>query len=424
MPLYKRKKVKKSLFRKSRVHNNDDNIMQSKKSSRVSSSVIPQKDIRVLKGSQINRKKRTVFFLGVTAIVCATLILLSAILPVGVYENIVNISAASGAGKYPIEMNEEAVLNTISNDSYYFVLTDLKIIAYSNSGKVILNDMHGFANPVISVSQTRALVYDQGGKIAYIYNLGGKIHTVETKNEIITASISRSGSFAIATDSDNYTSVVDVYDKKFKKIFTWNSAKDIVNNVLINPSGNKLAVTTLNAVSNQFTSKMYILNFESADPIFTLDLDNSIAVSLLNTGKGISVVSKDSYKFVHWKKHTTSEVSVPCEINILRNSKNGLLFVCNRANDRSDNTVFLISSKGKKQNEIKINTLITDIQYSKGRIYYISDTNVEILDSEGNVLRKSNCNYGTERFAVIAPNSIATVNESEILKVEIHKGEN
>ena len=422
MPDYKRKKVKKSFkHKKIRTNENNDIVMRNKKDK--ATDAVTKNDIKVVRGSKYNRQRRRNAFLSFIAVVAAIYIVLSLLLPVSLYESLVNFTSLMGHGSYPAEVHGSTVLNTVSNGSYYYVLTDTNITAYSNSGKTVLNDMHGFSNPVMTVSSTRVLVYDQGGRTVYVYNLGGKIHTVETKNDIITAGISRCGAFVLATHSESYTSVANVYDKNCKQIYTWNSAKDIINNVLLNPEGNRLAVTTLNAVSGQYSSRMMILDFESADPLYTAELGSSIALSIENTGKGVSVISTDKYKFIHWSKFTSNEISASGEINILRRSKNGLLLVFNRANDRSDNTVVLISNKGEKSKEFKINNIITDIQYAKSRIYYVSDTSVNILNRDGESLGYGNCNYGTQKFAVIASNSVATVSDSEIAKINIEKGE-
>ncbi len=420
MPDYRRKRVKKSGVRKKRV--NRENQFEITTSN--NKSIVPDQEIRVVRGTKYKQRRRygiLLFFVTVITLLC---LILSAVLPVGLYENLVNTTALMGHGNYPIDILGDSVINTVSNSGYYYVLTDVGISAYSSNGKIALNEMHGFSNPVLSVSDTRAVVYDQGGNSLYVYNLGGKIFSLETENEIITANISRDGCFAVATHSDSYTSVVYVYNKSFKNIFTWNSAKDIVNNVLVNPSGDRLAVSTVNASAGQYTSKMLILNFESADPLYTLELDNAIALSLINTGKGISVVTADKYKFVHWSKFSTNEITSSGEINLVRNSAKGLLLVFNRANDRSDNNVVLISNKGVKSKEFKINNTITDIQYANGRIYYISDTTINILDSGGAVLRYGSCDYGAKKFAVISSNAIAAVSDTQIIKNNIEKGEN
>lgn len=385
--------------------------------------IVPEDDIKIVRGTKYKRKQQTKILIYTLSVICIVCLVSSLILPGGLYENIVNFSSIIGHGSYPVSISGSTVLNTFSNKMYYCVLTDTNITAYSNNGKIIFDELHGFANPIVSLSDTRILVYDQGGKSLYIYNLSGKIHTVQTKNEIITASISKNGDFAISTHSDSYTSVVTVYDNNFKEIYTWNSAKEIINNVLVNPSGTKLAISTLNVVSGQFSSKISILNFDSADPLHTLDLGNSLALSLNNTGNGISIICDNKYKFLHWSKFSSSEISISGEINSFRNTKNGILLTFNRANDRSDNTIITVSKKGEKTSEFKINSSIADIQYNNGRIYSICDTTINIYDKNGNVLREGSCSYGTQKFAVIAANSIAAISDTEISKINIQEGE-
>ena len=420
MPDYKRKKFKKGLkAKRERTSKSNDIIMSSSNHKKV----VPENDIKVVRGKKLNQKRRTKFLFGTVAVICAICFFLSLLLPVSLYENVVNTVSVWGHGSYPANVSGSSVINCISNESYYYVLTDTNVTAYSNGGKKIFSEMHGFSNPVISVSSTRAIVFDQGGKNLYVYNLSGQINTITTKYEIINANISRSGSIVVATHSDSYTSAVTVYDKNCEQIYTWNSAKDIVNNVLLNSKGNKIAVSTLNASSGQYNSNVLILDFKSADALFTLNLGTSVVLSLQNTGRGISVITNDKYKFINWSKFTTNEITASGEINVCRTDKNGVLLLFNRANDRSDNTAVLISNKGEKTSEFKIGGIITDIAYERNRIYYISDNNVNIIDKNGGLLRSGLCDYGAVKLSVIGANSLAVVTDQQILKTDINKGE-
>lgn len=423
MPDYKRQKFKKSSMPK-RKHINYENKINMTPKKQSQTGVVPEDNIKVVRGTKYRRKQQTKVLIFAIIFISLVYIILSALLPGGLYENIANYSSLLGHGSFPVSVSGSNVLNTVSNGSYFYVLTDTNITAYANSGKIVFSELHGLSNPVLSVSATRALVYDQGGKSLYLYNLSGKIHDLQTKNEIITASISTNGDFVVATHSDSYTSVVTVYNSNYNEIYAWNSAKELINNVLINPSGNKLAVSTLNVISGQYRSKLMVLDFESADPLHTLDLGTSLALSITNTGKGISIICDNKYKFLHWSKFTTSELVVSGEINSFKNSKSGVLLTVNRANDRSDNTIILISKKGEKTSEFKINSAISDVQYEKGRLYSVCDTTVNILDKNGNILKTGTCNYQTQAIAVLSANSIAAVSDCEIIKINIQEGEN
>ncbi len=418
MPNYKRRKVNRAFRAKPTAQNHSEDIVMSSSKPKRNREEI-NSGIKVIRGTKLKRKHRLNIILSTVAVLVSLFIILSAVLPVSLYENFVNITSLFGTGSYPKDITGSTVLNTVSNGSFFYVLSDTSVSAYSNSGKTVFSESHGFSNPILSVSQTRALVYDQGGNTLLVYNLGGLIDTVETKQPIITASISRSGTFAVATQSDEYTSSVYLYNKKFEQVYEWNSAKNIINNVRVNPSGKKIAVSTLNSVGGEYESKVLVLTFDSADPVFTLDVGNSIVYSLDNTGGGFSVITADKYRYVHWSKYTTSEIASAGEINMFRQGSNGTLLVFNRANDRSDNTVVLVSKRGKKVAELSINYNISDIQYSRGRIYFISDTMVNIIDKKGNLLRGGSCEYGCVKFAVIGSNTLAVVTDREIQKTDI-----
>jgi len=421
MPDYKRKKVKKGIIPKTRRSKVSREIV-IKNTDRKKRNVLPEDEIKVVRGAKLKRKRRMKTLATFVLVFLLSCGFLSTILPGGLFENLVNAVALIGHGEYPGEIVGTNIINTESVGSYYYVLSDTHISAYSNSGKEIFTEMHGFANPIMSVSNTRVLVFDQGGKNVYIYNLSGLVKTLQAKNEIINANISSSGKFAVATHSDSFASTVYVYNKDCELIYTWNSAKDTVNNVLLNQKGDKIAVSTLNAVSGQYDANVLILGFDSADAQYTHKLESNVALTLANSGKGFAIITQNKYEFIHWSKHTVNSVSVSGEINLYRKHKNGILLVSNRANDRSDNTVICISKKGEKTSEFKINASITDIQYSKGRVYYITDTKINILDKSGNLLRFGNCNYGVLKFSVINAHSVAVITDKQIFKIEINKG--
>ena len=421
MAEYKRKKIKKSFFHKKKSSVVETNIPMTDKKSKAT-GIIHEKKIKVVRGNKQQRLQFAKVLIIAIAIVSLSLVILSVSLPVGLYENLVNLSASIGPGSFPLSISGSDIINTHTNGSYYYVLSDSNITAYSNSGKIIIDEFHGFANPIMSVSDTRVLVYDQGGKQAYVYNLGGKIHTLETKKEIITASISKDGFIAVSTQSGQ-SATVTVYNKNLKQIFSWYSADSIINNALVNNSGKKLAVTTLGVKSGQYESKLLIFNIktESADPVHTENFGSSIVLSIENTGSGVSAICNDKYKFIHWKKFTGNEVTATGEINLYRNTKNGILLVFNRANNRTDNTIILISKSGKKTAEFNLQSSITDIQYNKGRVYHLSDTTINIFNKNGEKLRSGNCEYGVQKFSVISAYTIAAISDNQITKTTIDK---
>lgn len=426
MAEYKKKKIKRSIFHKKKHSHidNDITVESKKKSNKFENDNDSTNDIKVIKGSKIRRKRQTKIFVCIVALMLLVVIILSATLPGGLYENTVNFFATIGQGSYPTSVSGGVVLNVADNGSHYYILSDTNITAYSSSGKIIFDEMHGFSNPIISVSGTRALIFDQGGKSLYVYNLSGKINSLTTKDEIITASISEDGEFAVATHSNSYMSVVTVYDSDFEIAFTWNSAKEIVNNVLVSPDGDRLAVSSFDVVSGQYNSKVMIFDFESANALHTTDFNNSLVIKIGNTDDGISIITSNKYNYLHWYDYNTTSINVSGEINSFKNTDDGVLITVNRPNDRSDNDIILISSEGEKISEFKINHTITDIQYYDGRVYSLNDTFINIYDKNGKVLKKGNCDYGINKLFVISSDTVAAISDTEIFEINFEEGEN
>ncbi len=420
---YKKIKVKKPLFHKKNHTRGEKKIPMANDTQNKVADTTPADDIKVIKGSKFKRKRQAKIFLCIIAFFIIFFTILSIALPGGLYENTINFFATLGHGSYPTSISGGIIKDVTSNGSYYYILTDTNITAYSSGGKIIFDELHGFSNPILSHSATRALIYDQGGNTLYIYNLSGKIHTLNTKNQIITASISDDGDFAVSTHSDSFTSVATVYDDDFNAIYTWNSAKEFINNVLVDTSGNKLAVSTFDVVSGQYKSKLMILDFNSANPIQTINFDNSLVIKTENTGDGISIITKDKYTYLDWSDLNSRSISVSGEINSFKNTSDGVLLTVNRPNDRSDNNIILISDEGEKTSEFKVGDAITDIYYDDGRVYILCDTVIYIYNKDGTILRKGKCNYGTRNIVVISSDSVSAISDTEIVKIDIEESE-
>ena len=418
MPEYKRKKSHKKpnkrAFKQEKNHNEDIKMYPSYKNNKKEDA-----PVRVVKGRKLRNKLRLRVTVASIAVVLAMCVVLSLLLPVSIMENVTNTVALIGAGSYPIDITGAQTLNLSQKNSHFYVLTDTNISAYTRGGKKIFDIPHGFYSPVMVTSQTRALVFDQGGNELQIYNLGGIVETLDTEKPIINACISRSGSFSTVCESDDYTAVVTVYNKKIQKIYEWNSAKDIINNIAISSSGKRIAVSSLNASGGKYSSRIQVLGFDSADPLYTLDLGENIVLSLSDMGRGFNVITHTSYRFVDWSKYTTTEITDSGEIDMFRQTSHGAVVVFNRVNDKSDNTVVAVSKRGKQLANFHKSGIISDIKFTRGHIYCISDTTVSLYDKTGNLLREGSCGYGAVRFSVISEYALAVVTDTDIQKTEL-----
>ena len=226
MPEYRKKRVnrfKPAPRRKKKPIEAAEDIKMSptekrgKKTEKAAKEENNELPLRVVNGKKLERRRKTKIFVSAAAIISLILTVIHIILPVGITENLENLVSLIGNGSYPINLESSDTLNTVSRGMYYYVLTDTRLNAFTNGGKEIYSNSHGFESPVLKTSATRAMVFDQGGNEAYIYNLKEQKQSLKTDTEIINAAISDSGVYAVITRSESYASVVTVYSRGGKR---------------------------------------------------------------------------------------------------------------------------------------------------------------------------------------------------------------
>ncbi len=371
----------------------------------------------MIRGNKTDKKSRFQKVLIFAALVIVVFVVLQCLLPIGIGEVVGNRFAAFGTGGYPREIYGTEILKVENQGYFYYVLTDSQLAAFSTAGKKIFSVSHGYAHPVLKCSETRALLYDQGGTEFAIYNLRGNIVTQTCDDAIQTAAIGRNGTYAIVNASNSYASSASVYNLKNKRLYEWYSAKDIVNNIVVSRDGKKIAVSTISTVSGTLSSKVCVLKFDSPNAVQTFDLEDNVVCSLENDTSGFDISTKNSCLRVSWNRFERKDYSSTEELYISRKTSSGNVLVFNRSSNRLDNHIVIFNHKGKKLKEFDFDGAINDIAYANGHIYCISETTVYLLDLNGDVLCRKNCEYGAERLAVLGSESIAVITNSQISRM-------
>jgi len=427
VPQYKKKHVKKHIISNKKPktvkkveRKSDDIEMGAKKPKKIK----PQKreNMNVVKGNKLQRIRKTRITLAALVAVVLAITLLSLLLPVGIMENVNNLFAMAGKGGYPIELYGSQTLNAVSSGNYYYVLTDTNVNIRSNNGKEIFNVSHGYTKPVLKTTSTRALVFDQGGKGLFIANLREKVIEREFENTILNAAISRCGTYAVAYNADNYASVVSVYNKKDKLLYEWYSADETVNNIAVSPNGKKIAVSTVTASGGKLVSKLYVFGYDSANPLYTLDLGENLVYNVEGgIHSGFSVVTASGFKYITRSKYKISEYSTDLQLTTFKASSKGMVAVSTLAGNKSDNKIAVFNARGKKLSEFSFNGIISDIQISRNHIYCMSDSRVSIYSKDGELLRDAECDFSAVRLSVLSAYSVAVIKNDEISRLEIKK---
>ncbi len=421
MPEYKKKKTHSKKRTNSKVKNspvkdNHFNIKMKPKSAK-SADIQP---VKVIKGKKLKVKFR-LKALGILAGALLLFYLLSfLIFPVGLGETFNNLIKPIGSGEYPLEISGTSVLDVVSMNNYYYTLTDSALYTVNHSGKVINTFSHGYSAPVIKTSKTRALIFDCGQNNLSVYALDKKIVSKENKLKIICADISDSGAYAVAFYGEDYTSVLKVYNKKGKEIFTFNCAKDLISTVSISPNGKKVLITTVNAQNGDLKYTLRFFNVKKTDPEKVVDLSDKTVLNTQANSKGVYVITNKGCTFEFWRNKDSVDTDFALSVDTIRNTKSGAILLLNTKGNKNDNKIVYLTKKGEKKYEFSFNGIVSDIRLSGSHIYIISESRLYIYDIKGKLIGSSVCDFMYKKLGVTGAHSIVGVSDSKIKDFNIN----
>ncbi len=411
MPNYKKtKRSRLDLFKKVRtipMHSGEKKEKANEKKEEYVSS------FKILSGRKKKLKQINLITVTVIGLLAVALLMCSLFSPTGIIEGIGNYSAAvSLRSNFPSAISGSEIYNIDAKPRYFYCLSDTDFACYSKNGKKMFGVTHKMSSPAFVTSQSRALLYDQNSTSISVYTAYKKIYEFSTDFGIYCADIARNGSFAVATKSDDYTSMVTVYNKKAEKEYEWFCPNELISAVALSKNGKKLAVASVMARDGRFVSMLRVLEFDSAEPVFTKEYNNTLIVSLYSQlNNTFSVVTKNHCDIISWKNY-----------NIISNETQNVIFnvtgvgnktvICERMeSDTSSNTIKIYNNKGKIIANFTFNKHIDDFKVLKNNIYLLSGNEIICMNFKGEQLKLGECAFAVKKIVPVAKDSCITLSD-------------
>ncbi len=417
----RKRKVKNPVTEKIPMRTKASKEPKTAKPQKSSTSVKTQhRNMRVLVGKNLKNKRR--FVISAFAVVLIlSLIIFSFSLPTGVIDFVENRLALVGSGSgYPRTFSAgNSLVSVVQEDNNFIAVTPSNIEGYNHNGKTVFSYQHGFNYPIVKSSDERFILFNQGGTEFSVCNLKKELLQGSTEKTILTANISDSGVYAVATQSDSYSSQVTVYDKNNKQIYKWMCADYTINNVTISPNGRRIAVSVLNTKAGKFVSKLYILEYDSATPISVMEYDELI-LGLRCFGNGMFyAVFENKVEFFKWKNLSNAVYSTDKSVFFVENSNNRTVVVDGILANKNKNSITVLNKNGVVKNKFEFDKEIIDISIYGKYIYILSDRMIYIYNIKGELLNSVECDFGIKNIVPIGRFSVAALKDNEIRKISI-----
>ncbi len=419
MPKYlKNKKRRRHKLIKSSVENEikmRSGAEESQKEKRTKKT-----SFRVLNGKKQARKLRRIILVSIVLAVTLALFLVSMLSPTGLKELFGNFTATfSFKNEFPIELTGTETYSVNVADNYFYLLSDTDVSVISNNGKVSFKDGHGFSNPVLSKSETRCLLYDQNGTGLKVYNAKSCLLTKNMDNSIYAGDIARNGTFAIASKSEKFTSMVTVFNKKGELIYEWFCPEETILSVAVSPNGKSVAVGTVKVSGGEFYSSLYILKFDSADPIFSKKYEGQLILGIDSSKKTFTVVFENKCDIISWKDHSTMQYESEYDVNYVKSSKRYTAIASSRENDDGNYKFNIYTNSKKLKYEFDFSGQVDDFNIKSNKIFILSGNCVYLINSDGNIAKKGECGFGTIKIVPISSDSCLAIGHNFITKIAL-----
>lgn len=373
------------------------------------------------------RKNKNTYFVipAVLIIFLAIYLIILSIHPVGVIEYLKSeyISVGTGSG-YDIDIHDGKPIYTISDDDKYLVVSSNYVNCYNRNGKIIFEKSHSLSEPVVKLSETRYLLYGQGESALQINSFSKPLYVQNFSSGIITAALSDSGVFAVATKTEGYNSSVSVFNKNNEKIFEWFSSDETINALSLSDNGNILAVSTVKVSNGKFISNFYVLNYKSADPLYKKSYQDDVVYQIYPTkNKVFAVALSNNIEFINYRNGSENSNKSDYALSLVKHTNGQIVVVRTIAANQDESLIEIYAANGKQKASFKVGNNITDFSYNSNKLYLLGLHDIFKYNTKGELLVTTKADYDTLFIESISANHIACIKNSSIDKFELKQKE-
>ncbi len=259
------------------------------------------------------------------------------------------------------------------------VAGDSEIKLFTSTGRATMVKGSDYTNPKICSSDSTVLVYDQGRRSFSVYNSFVVLYSETLDYPISSAHMSPDGSFCIVTRSDEYGSVIRVYDNKFR-LESEILRNDYVISAEIN--GNSIAVASLNAVEGEGVTTLTVVSRGREKARSSVELRGAIpyAVSFIANNR-VAVICSDSSYVYDLDGNIQYKYSFPSRLINMSVNDGGFALLFSDRDVNSGYILQIFGENGNLVNSFVLSGQVSDIEYCGNFAFVMFDSEVKRIDT-------------------------------------------
>ena len=321
---------------------------------------------------------------------------------------------------FPLSFESGMIIEEKQMKNAEIMISKGSLVTISDNGGLLFRDSFNMSDPYLIAGDTRAAVFDRGNKEARIYNRTTLMEKLTFEYPIIDADMSTNGTFAVITESDEYTAQMECYSKaSYAKTMTWYCAYNFPYAVFLNDGGSRASVCAAGMDSDGMFTSVYCIDTNKADELFSVRVDGLVVSLKYYSNYGIILFTEDAAYKVTSKGEIQKKVEldgIPFVGLVDRDSS--LYAVGFGSNNIPDiNTVKIYDQNLDVLGEMVDVGYINDMYLRRNRLYILGDGTVSLYDISGSPGNRYSV-PSNARFLEVFQNDIWIIQSGMIDKVD------
>ncbi len=332
------------------------------------------------------------------------------------------LGIGTGEG-YPINISGSSVLNGnfqgMGNNIAYVSDTGFNIL--NRSAKEVAVRQLSFSSPILKIANNFALIYDQGGKGLQIDTNSKEIFKNNFSQNIQTADISKSGIYAVVTNSNSYLSEMTVYLDDNSEKFKYYFSECYIVDISLNDSGNLLTAVGLSTQDGEFKHTVYVFDFNDKTPLIKLEYIGLIYKCEFLSNDKIVAIGEDNLKFINVKKGDVVDYSYNNKelTGYFINDNNEIMLSLSPYADGRNCEIAIVNSSGVCNLNFNVGLKVFSLASKGGNIVILSNGILYKYSYNGDLVSKQNVGIDSKKIIFPTNNEVYILAVSEIRKILI-----
>lgn len=332
-----------------------------------------------------------------------------------------SISANSAEEGFPVNLPSGETVSLLSAGNNVVLTNQTNLYFYSPRGKLLRNAQHSCKNVQSKAAGNNVLVYAVGGEDVLVETNTKTAVSLSTENAVTTGEICKNGRFAIATESDVYTSEMKVYDKNGNAVFKWTPSGGVITALALSDDGHYVAAATVYTQGGEIMSGIHLFSTGKSEAVFSYLLKDEIVISLSCSKNEVQVVTDAGIVYINEDGELTGEFSFD-EKKLIGMDKcdNGTVLVFQDVNDPSRSQLMVIGKAAEVTAQASVSLAVQDIACSGEDIYLLTDTSLLCYESS-TAVKTGECKIenDAERLCATSAGAFVITSASELIRPEL-----